>query len=34
MGGIDTHDAFGINSKFTDIQAVIGIEQMKNYLGV
>ena len=28
-GGIDTHHCFGINNKFTDIQAVIGIEQMK-----
>lgn len=28
-GGIDTHDVFGINSKFTDLQAVVGIEQMK-----
>lgn len=28
-GGIDTHDSFGMNFKFTDIQAVIGIEQMK-----
>lgn len=28
-GGIDIHDEFGLNFKFTDIQAVIGIEQMK-----
>ena len=28
-GGIDIHDTFGINSKFTDLQAVVGIEQMK-----
>lgn len=28
-GGIDTHDSFGINSKTTDLQSVIGIEQMK-----
>jgi len=28
-GGTDVCDIFGINSKFTDIQAVIGIEQMK-----
>tara|TARA_B100000902_G_C27315801_1_gene921219 strand:- start:2017 stop:4302 length:2286 start_codon:yes stop_codon:yes gene_type:complete len=28
-GGIDSHDVFGINSKFTDLQAVVGIEQMK-----
>lgn len=29
MGGIDIFEVFGINMKFTDIQAVIGIEQMK-----
>jgi len=28
-GGNDTHDEWGWNFKFTDIQAVIGIEQMK-----
>lgn len=28
-GGIDVFDTFGLNLKFTDIQAVIGIEQMK-----
>lgn len=28
-GGIDTHDTIGYNFKFTDIQALIGIEQMK-----
>jgi perosamine synthetase len=28
-GGNDIHDTFGLNFKFTDIQAVIGIEQMK-----
>lgn len=28
-GGIDLHDCFGINCKFTDLQAVVGIEQMK-----
>jgi perosamine synthetase len=28
-GGIDIFEVFGINMKFTDIQAVIGIEQMK-----
>jgi perosamine synthetase len=28
-GGIDVFEVFGINYKFTDIQAVIGIEQMK-----
>ena len=29
-GGIDIHNEFGINSKFTEIQAVIGIEQIKD----
>ena len=28
-GGIDVFERFGLNLKFTDIQAVIGIEQMK-----
>jgi perosamine synthetase len=28
-GGEDIHNYFGINSKFTDLQAVIGIEQLK-----
>ena len=28
-GGGDVHEYFGINSKFTDIQAVIGSEQLK-----
>ena len=28
-GGIDVFETFGLNAKFTDIQAVIGIEQMK-----
>lgn len=28
-GGIDIHEEFGWNFKFTDVQAVIGIEQMK-----
>ena len=28
-GGHDNHDHFGINLKFTDVQAVIGIEQFK-----
>lgn len=28
-GGLDIHDTIGYNFKFTDIQAVIGIEQMK-----
>ena len=28
-GGVDVFETFGLNMKFTDIQAVIGIEQMK-----
>lgn len=28
-GGLDIHESIGYNFKFTDIQAVIGIEQMK-----
>jgi perosamine synthetase len=28
-GGVDVFDVFGLNMKFTDIQAVIGLEQMK-----
>lgn len=28
-GGVDIHDEFGWNFKFTDLQAVFGIEQMK-----
>jgi perosamine synthetase len=28
-GGSEVYEIFGLNSKFTDIQAVIGIEQMK-----
>ena len=28
-GGLDVHDSIGFNFKFTDLQAVIGIEQMK-----
>lgn len=28
-GGIDYHDMLGLNFKFTDVQACIGIEQMK-----
>ena len=28
-GGNDVHDTFGINLKFTDLQGVLGIEQMK-----
>lgn len=28
-GGIDLHDSVGYNFKFTDIQAVIGLEQLK-----
>lgn len=29
-GGVDNHPFFGINTKFTDLQAVIGLEQIKN----
>jgi len=29
QGGVDYHDTIGFNFKFTDLQAVIGIEQMK-----
>lgn len=29
QGGVDYHEIFGFNAKFTDLQAVIGIEQMK-----
>ena len=32
-GGIDVFELYGINIKFTDIQAVIGIEQMKKLPG-
>lgn len=32
-GGHDNHDYFGINLKFTDVQATIGIEQMKKLPG-
>ena len=28
-GGIDVHPSFGFNAKFTDLQAVVGLEQMK-----
>ena len=28
-GGNDIHDYFGINSKFTDLQAIVGLEQIK-----
>lgn len=28
-GGNDVHDTFGINLKFTDLQAILGLEQMK-----
>jgi perosamine synthetase len=28
-GGIDIHDSFGLNFKFTDLQATIGLVQMK-----
>jgi len=33
VSGIDLHDTLGYNFKFTDIQAVIGIEQMKKLSG-
>ena len=29
QSGVDYHEIIGLNSKFTDLQAVIGIEQMK-----
>jgi len=29
QSGVDYHEIMGLNSKFTDLQAVIGIEQMK-----
>jgi perosamine synthetase len=32
-GGVDVFETFGLNMKFTDIQAVIGIEQMKKLPG-
>jgi perosamine synthetase len=32
-GGTDVHDSIGFNFKFTDIQACIGIEQMKKLPG-
>lgn len=28
-GGVDYHETMGFNAKFTDLQAVIGVEQMK-----
>lgn len=28
-GGMDIHDEFGINSKFTEIQAIMGLNQLK-----
>lgn len=28
-GGIDRHDDFGINSKFTELQAIVGLSQIK-----
>lgn len=30
-GGADIHDYFGINSKYTEMQAVVGIEQLKKF---
>jgi perosamine synthetase len=32
-GGVDVFELYGLNIKFTDIQAVIGIEQMKKLPG-
>jgi len=32
-GGIDIHDSIGYNFKFTDLQATVGIEQMKKLQG-
>jgi len=32
-GGIDVFETFGLNMKFTDLQAVVGIEQMKKLPG-
>jgi len=29
-GGMDIHDTFGINSKFTELQAIVGLSQLKN----
>jgi len=29
LGGADFHDEIGFNFKFTDFQAVVGVEQMK-----
>lgn len=29
-GGIDEHEYFGINSKFTELQAITGLSQLKN----
>ena len=29
QGGLDVHDSIGFNSKFTELQAVIGLEQVK-----
>ena len=33
QGGADIHDDWGWNFKFTDLQAVVGIEQMKKLVG-
>lgn len=32
-GGVDVFETFGLNMKFTDLQAVVGIEQMKKLPG-
>jgi len=29
-GGVDVHNSFGINAKYTDLQATVGIEQFKD----
>ena len=29
MGGVEVYDSFGVNFKFTDLQAVVGLAQMK-----
>jgi perosamine synthetase len=29
-GELDSHSAFGINSKFTDLQAIVGLSQLQN----
>ena len=29
-GGVDIHETFGINSKFTDLQAIVGLNQLED----